>query len=84
MRFRKQKLHRFKLRDSNWEIGSDLFTDLSVAHYWRISPTDYIESSDEDKVLMTAYYQTINKMNAVESDYNERKSKKKKHGKNRS
>jgi hypothetical protein len=43
-----------------------LFTDLDVAHFWRLTPSQYFECSEEDQALMQAYMETVKDMESIE------------------
>jgi hypothetical protein len=49
-----------------WRTNSQTWTDLEVAHFWNLRPSEFWESSDEDKLYMTAYMLSKYEIKAVE------------------
>ena len=51
---------------------SQTFSDLEIAHYWGLKPSEFWASSLEDKIYMTAFTQTSFEIRAVEDLETER------------
>jgi len=44
------------------------FTDLEVAHYWRLTPSQFWECSEEDRAYMTAFAEAKFEMEAIDAE----------------
>ena len=56
-----------------WQSSSQTFSDLEVAHFWNLKPSQFWASSPEDKIYMVAFTQTHFEIKAVE-DYETEKA----------
>lgn len=66
-----------------WQSNSQTYSDLEIAHFWNLKPSQFWESSQEDKIYMTAFTQTHYEIKAVEdreTEENIKRSQRKKNG----
>lgn len=67
LEYRGLPIDQCQTEPGSWKVKSKTFSDLQVAHYWHLKPSEFWSSSDEDKAYMKAFMLSSHQIEAVEA-----------------